>query len=105
MAVFPLVSSVPALMGIGRLVAFGNGIAFPAFTSLFTQACGGEEAGESLGQGNAMAQTGRTIGALGAGCVLVSVSPSAVFVLGGLGILAAMLVFLAALRLVVPRRG
>ncbi len=40
-----------------------------------------------------MAQTGRTIGALGAGWVFVSVSPSAVFLLGGLGILAAMLVF------------
>lgn len=41
-----------------------------------------------------MAQTGRTIRALGAGWVFVSVSPSAVFVLGGLGI-----------RLLVPRCG
>jgi DHA1 family tetracycline resistance protein-like MFS transporter len=105
MILFPLAVSLPAMMGIGGLVAFGNGIAFPAFTSLFTKVCGEDEAGESLGQGNAMAQTGRTIGALAAGWVFVTVSPSAVFVIGGIGILAAFIVFFAGLRLLVPRRG
>jgi predicted MFS family arabinose efflux permease len=103
MIALPFATSLPLLLVVGAALAFGNGIAFPTFTSLFTKACGAQEAGEALGQSQAMAQTGRTLGALGAGWVLERISPGAPFVLGGIGILSALAIFVAAAPLLVPR--
>lgn len=47
---------------VGALIAFGNGIAFPTFTSLFSRACEAEQAGELLAQSQSMATTGRIVG-------------------------------------------
>jgi MFS family permease len=103
MIALPFATTLPLLLVVGAALAFGNGIAFPTFTSLFTKACGSAEAGEALGQSQAMAQTGRTLGALCAGWVLERIAPGAPFVLGGLGILSALAIFAAAAPLLVPR--
>ena len=55
---------------IGPVIAIGNGLGFPSFTSLFTKACRAEEAGELLGQSNSMAVTGRIVGAVGGGALM-----------------------------------
>ncbi len=103
MVALPFATSLATLGLVTTALAVGNGIAFPAFTSLFTKVCGADEAGEALGQSQAMAQTGRTLGALGAGWVLERISPGAPFVLGGLGMLGALAIFLIAAPLLVPR--
>jgi MFS family permease len=103
MMALPLARSLPTLCLAGGVIAFGNGIAFPAFTSLFTKACGSHEAGETLGQSQAMGQTGRTLGALASGWVLERVSLGAPFFLGGIGMLGALGIFLIGMRLLVPR--
>ncbi len=81
---------------------FGNGLALPAFTSLFTKTCSGLETGETLGQSQAMAQTGRSIGALAAGWISTQFGGGAPFYLGGIGMLAGLAIFVGALRLLVP---
>jgi MFS family permease len=103
MIALPAVGGPVGLMLVGGAIAFGNGIALPAFTSLFTKVCGVDEAGETLGQSQAMAQTGRTIGALASGWVLERVGLGAPFVLGGLGMLLAFAIFGLSRRLLVPR--
>jgi multidrug resistance protein len=55
---------------IGPVIAVGNGLGFPTFTSLFTKACRAEEAGELLGQSNSMAVAGRIVGAIGGGALM-----------------------------------
>lgn len=55
---------------IGPLLAFGHGLAFPSFTSLFTRLCRAEQAGELLGDSNSMATAGRIVGAVGAGALM-----------------------------------
>jgi multidrug resistance protein len=55
---------------IGPVLAIGNGLGFPTFTSLFTKACRAEEAGELLGQSNSMATAGRIVGAVGGGALM-----------------------------------
>ncbi len=55
---------------IGPIIAIGNGLGFPSFTSLFTKACRAEEAGELLGQSNSMAVAGRIVGAVGGGALM-----------------------------------
>jgi multidrug resistance protein len=57
---------------IAPVIAVGNGLGFPTFTSLFTKACRAEEAGELLGQSNSMATAGRFLAApfLAAGALL-----------------------------------
>jgi len=56
--------------GVGALIAFGNGIAFPTFTSLFSRACQSEQAGELLAQSQSMATTGRIVGPWAAGLAM-----------------------------------
>lgn len=56
--------------GIGAVIAFGNGIAFPTFTSLFSRACEVEQAGELLAQSQSMATTGRIVGPWAAGLAM-----------------------------------
>jgi MFS family permease len=103
MILMPFSPSGLPLIVIGGLMAFGNGLAFPAFTSLFTQVCDADEAGETLGQSQAMAQTGRTIGALGSGWVFQTIAPGAPFFLGGVGMLVGLVLFGVSLRVLVPR--
>ena len=55
---------------IGPVIAVGNGLGFPSFTSLFTKVCRAEEAGELLGQSNSMAVAGRVVGAIGGGALM-----------------------------------
>ena len=77
---------------------FGNGIAFPSFTSLYTKACRAEHAGELLGQSNSMATTGRIAGPLFAGKLMDGVSLPAPFIMSSLVMAAGLLLFLATAR-------
>ena len=92
---------LPALPGFGwfyaagALIAFGNAIAIPAFTSLYTQACRAEHAGELLGQSQAMATTGRIVGPVAGGLLMQGVSPGAPFLAAGAMMLAALAMFVA----------
>jgi len=92
-------AALPALPGFrwfyaaGALIAFGNGIAIPAFTSLYSRACRAERAGELLGQSQAMATTGRIIGPICGGLLMESVSPGAPFLVAGAMMFAALALF------------
>jgi DHA1 family tetracycline resistance protein-like MFS transporter len=86
---------------IGPIVAVGNGLAFPTFTSLYSKACESEQAGELLGQSQSMATTGRIVGPLWAGAVMGSVGLGAPFELAALLMLAALVLFIATRRLLV----
>ena len=104
-------AALPALPGFGwffaagAVIAFGNGIAIPAFTSLYTKACRSEHAGELLGQSQAMATTGRIVGPVAGGLLMEGVSPGAPFLVAGAMMLAALAIFEAARgALVVPER-
>ena len=68
---------------VGPFIAVGNGLAFPTFTSLYTQACRAEEAGELLGQSNAMATAGRVVGAWGGGVLMAQAGLASPFWVGG----------------------
>ena len=69
-AAIAIVPSYPAFFALGAIIAIGQGIAFPPFTSLYTKVCRSEEAGELLGQSNSMATAGRIVGSLGGGWLL-----------------------------------
>jgi predicted MFS family arabinose efflux permease len=84
-------------------VALGGGLAFPAFTSLFSKACGEHEAGEYLSQSQAMVHTGRTLGALCWGWVFASVGAGAPFLFAGLALVLALALFLGASRVLLPQ--
>jgi MFS family permease len=103
MALLPAAHSLEWLMVVGAAIAFGNGVGFPAFTSLFSKVCGGEQAGEYLGHSQSMAQTGRALGPYWGGWAMGSVGVGAPFLLGGLGILAGLGVFLARRGFLDPR--
>ena len=103
---------LPALPGFGwfyaagAVIAFGNGIAIPAFTSLFSKACRAERAGELMGESQAMATTGRIVGPVCGGYLMQSVAPGAPFLAAGAMMLAALALFQAARPiLVVPEIG
>ena len=64
------------------VVAVGNGLAFPSFTSLYSKACTAEHAGELLGESQSMATTGRILGPLWAGLAF-GVDFGAPFVIAG----------------------
>ena len=84
-------------------VALGGGLAFPAFTSLFSKACGAHEAGEYLSQSQAMVHTGRTLGAMCWGWVFASVGAGAPFLLAGVALLLALGLFVATSRVLLPQ--
>ena len=92
----PLMPSYGWFFVLGPVIAFGNGLAFPTFTSLFSQACRAEEAGELLGQSNAMGTFGRVIGAWVGGLLMAGVSAASPFVFGGALMAGGMVVFIAA---------
>jgi len=87
---------------VGPIVAIGNGIAFPSFTSLYSQTCATRDAGELMGQGNSMAVTGRVVGSLGAGLLMDHFGLDTPFIVSGLLMGSAGLIFLAGYRILVP---
>jgi multidrug resistance protein len=96
LAVLPALGAFGWFFAAGALIAVGNGIAIPAFTSLYSKACRAERAGELLGQSQAMATTGRIVGPLCGGFLMQSVSPGAPFVAAGAMMLVALALFHAA---------
>lgn len=69
---------------VGPLIAVGNGISFPSFTSLYSQACERDQAGELLGQSQSMVTTGRVVGPVWAGFAMGAIALEAPFVIAGL---------------------
>jgi len=68
---------------IGTLIAFGNGVAFPTFTGLYSKACESEQAGELLAQSQSMATTGRIVGPVAAGWIMEHGALGTPFLLAG----------------------
>jgi MFS transporter, DHA1 family, tetracycline resistance protein len=93
------------LVPIGSLLALGFGLVVPVFTSLFSQACGGDDHGEYLAHGQAMLNLGRATGAIAGGFAAAAAGVRAPFLLAGLGALAALVLFCAALPFLTLRRG
>ena len=83
LAVIPLVPSPGWLYLVTPIVAVGNGLAFPAFTSLYSKACKAEQAGELMGESQSMATTGRIFGPLWAGLAFGHIDFGAPFVIAG----------------------
>ncbi len=94
--------SIPILCVSAVGVALGAGIAFPAFTSLFSKRCGAHETGAAMSRSQAMIHTGRALGALCWGYVFASSGPGMPFVLAGLALMVALGIFLAAPRVLLP---
>ncbi|MEE2679790.1 MAG: MFS transporter [Myxococcota bacterium] len=78
---------------VGTLIAFGNGVTFPAFTSLYSKACEAENAGELLGQSQAMATTGRIVGPALGGLAMQHFSLGTPFLIAGAAMLLALIMF------------
>ena len=68
---------------VGSLIAFGNGVAFPTFTGLYSKACESEQAGELLAQSQSMATTGRIVGPVAAGWMMEHGSLGTPFLIAG----------------------
>lgn len=86
---------------VGSLIAFGNGITFPSFTSLYSKACQAESAGELMGQSQAMATTGRIVGPMLGGWIMDAFSLQAPFLIAGAMMFTALALFQAFRRLLV----
>jgi len=102
LASLALVPSYPWFFASGSIIAFGNGITFPSFTSLYSKACEAENAGELLGQSQAMATTGRIVGPMFGGYVMQSWAPAAPFVIAGAMMLLALVMFWVFHRTLLP---
>jgi len=83
LAVIPLVPGPGWLYLVTPIVAVGNGLAFPSFTSLYSKACKAEKAGELMGESQSMATTGRIFGPIWAGFVFGRINFGAPFVIAG----------------------
>ncbi len=83
LATVALAPSLAWFFPVGALIAFGNGIAFPSFTSLYSKACEAEQAGELLAQSQSMATTGRIVGPVTAGLAMEHWSLGTPFVVAG----------------------
>jgi multidrug resistance protein len=79
---------------LAPIIAFGSGIAFPAFNSLYSKACQAEQAGELFGQSQSMATAGRIVGPIAAGYLMRHVGLGTPFVVAALLLLAALVVLL-----------
>jgi multidrug resistance protein len=101
LAAVALAPSYAWFFPVAAVIAFGNGIAFPSFTSLFSKACEAEQAGELLGQSQSMATTGRILGPIGGGLVMERVAMGAPFVIAGAMMFVALVIFLALRRVLV----
>ena len=102
-AAVAFVPSMGWLYAVGPVIAVGNGIALPAFTSLFSKACRAEQAGELLGQSQSMATTGRIAGPIAAGALMDPAHLGAPFLAAGALLLGAMALFAATRGLLVGR--
>jgi MFS family permease len=102
LAAMAFVPSYGWFYAVGTVIAFGNGITFPSFTSLYSKACEAENAGELLGQGQAMATTGRIVGPTIGGLLMQHWFPSAPFLLAGAMMLLSLAMFAAFRRILVP---
>jgi predicted MFS family arabinose efflux permease len=98
LAAVPLAPSPAWLYAVGPLIAVGNGLALPAFTSLYSKACHEARAGEFLGQSQSMVTTGRIVGSLWAGVAFQSIAPGAPFAIAGLLMLVALALFVGLRR-------
>jgi MFS family permease len=87
---------------LGSVIAFGNGVTFSSFTSLYSKACEVENRGELLGQGQAMATTGRIVGPTIGGLLMQHWFPSSPFLLAGALMLLSLAMFGAFHRVLVP---
>jgi len=94
--------SIKAIYAVGPILAIGNGLSFPSFTSLYSQTCETRDAGELLGQGNAMGVAGRVVGAICAGLVMDSFGLRTPFVVSGIVMFSGAVIFIVAYRLLVP---
>jgi multidrug resistance protein len=90
LAAVALVPDFRWFYAVGTVIAFGNGVTFPSFTSLYSKACEAENAGELLGQSQAMATTGRIVGPVCGGLVMQHWSPGMPFLIAGLMMLVAL---------------
>ncbi|MFQ5698335.1 MAG: MFS transporter [Myxococcota bacterium] len=99
---FSVTGRLPLQLFTGALVASGVGIAFPTFTSLFSKVLAPDEAGEFLGYSQSMAQTGRALGPYWGGWAFLAIGATAPFWIGGLGVLASVVIFVAFTRLLMP---
>jgi MFS family permease len=90
--------SLAWFFAVGPLIAFGNGVAAPAFTSLYSKACEAEQAGELLGQSNAMVTTGRIVGSASAGFAMQGLTLAAPFWIAGTLMFAGLAIFAVARR-------
>ena len=98
-----LCHSLPALTFCSLGVALGAGIAFPAFTSLFSKVCGAHEAGAAMSRSQAMIHLGRALGAFCWGWVFSGAGAGPPFFLAGLTLLVALGVFAGAGRVLLPQ--
>jgi predicted MFS family arabinose efflux permease len=96
--------SLARITGAGQLypialaIGVGYGLAWPTFTSLFSQACAERDAGELLGQSQSMSTAGRVLGPIWAGLVMDRFSAGASFIIAAGLLLSAMLAFIASRR-------
>ncbi len=88
--------------GIVTLVGAGMGAAFPSFTSMFSRACGADQAGELLAESQAMAMTGRMIGPWAAGYAMESFVPETPFWAAAVLVLAALILVSGTRRRMAP---
>ena len=102
LAAMAFVPSYGWFYAVGTVIAFGNGITFPSFTSLYSKACEAENAGELLGQGQAMGTTGRIVGPTIGGLLMQHWFPSAPFLLAGAMMLLSLAMFGAFRNVLVP---
>jgi MFS family permease len=102
-AALSLCHSLPALTVSSLGVALGAGVAFPAFTSLFSKVCGAHEAGAAMSRSQAMIHLGRALGAFSWGWVFASFGAGPPFFFAGLALLAALGVFVTAARVLLPQ--
>jgi multidrug resistance protein len=86
---------------IGVVLAVGNGLTFPSFTSLFSKACEPDQAGELMAQSQSMATAGRIVAPVGAGWAMESWTLASPFWIASLMMVAALGLFLAARRTLV----
>lgn len=93
LAAIPLIPSASWFFLLGPLIAVGNGLSFPTFTSLYSKACREDKAGELMGESQSMATTGRIIGPIWAGFAFEHLGYGAPFLIAGLLMFAALGLF------------
>ena len=86
---------------VGTLIAFGNGVAFPTFTGLYSKACEADQAGELLAQSQSMATTGRIVGPVAAGWMMEHGALGTPFLIAGAVMFGCLICFRLARRILI----